>query len=101
MRLIRDLQKDGVLFAINTGRSVDLLESGLTHFSFPMRPNFIMTSARDVFRQGQNGEPWEPFGEWSQRCARQLAKLFTSASSVFAEVMDFVNQKTGSRVIYG
>ena len=25
MELIRDLQNDGVLFAINTGRSVDLL----------------------------------------------------------------------------
>jgi len=53
MKLIRDLQKDGVLFAINSGRSVDLLESGLTDFSFPMRPNFILTSERVVFRPGQ------------------------------------------------
>ena len=28
MELIRDLQADGAIWAINTGRSVDLLESG-------------------------------------------------------------------------
>ena len=30
MALIRDLQNQGAVWAINTGRSVDLLESGLT-----------------------------------------------------------------------
>src|SRR5216684_4742457 len=100
MKLIRDLQKDGVLFAINTGRSVDLLESGLTHFSVPMRPNFILTSERDVFRPGQNGEPWEAFGDWNERCAREHAKLFSSSQSVLAEVVDFVTQKTKARLIY-
>ena len=29
MELIRDLQNQGAIWAINTGRSVDLLESGL------------------------------------------------------------------------
>src|SRR5437588_6334581 len=100
MKLIRDLQKDGVLFAINTGRSVDLLESGLTDFSFPMRPDFILTSERDVFRPGENGEKWEAFGDWNERCAREHAELFNSAQSVLAEVVDFVNQKTKARLIY-
>ena len=55
MELIRDLQKQGAVWAINTGRSVDLLESGLTDFEFPIRPDFILTSERDVFRPGSNG----------------------------------------------
>src|SRR5437016_7113095 len=46
LQLIRDLQSNGVLFSINTGRSVDLLESGLTDFEFPMRPDFILTTER-------------------------------------------------------
>jgi HAD superfamily hydrolase (TIGR01484 family) len=100
MELIRDLQTDGVLFAINTGRSVDLLESGLTDFSFPMRPDFILTSERDVFRPGENGEKWEAFGDWNERCAREHAELFNSAQSVLAEVVDFVSQKTNARLIY-
>ena len=100
MRLIRDLQNDGVLFAINTGRSVDLLESGLTDFKFPVRPDFILTTEREVFRPGNNGEEWEPFGDWNERCARDHAELFSSAESILAEVVDFVTQKTKAQLLY-
>src|SRR4030095_3895598 len=100
LELIRDLQKRGAIWAINTGRSVDLLESGLVDFSFPIRPDFILTTERDVFRPGQNGEQWEPFGDWNARCARDHAELFSSAQSVLAEVIDFVTQKTKARLIY-
>jgi len=100
MDLIGDLQAAGAMWAINTGRSVDLLESGLTDFSFPFRPDFILTSERDVFRPGSNGTKWEAFGDWNEQCARDHAELFSSASSVLAEVVDFVNQKTKARIIY-
>ena len=100
MELIRELQNVGALWAINTGRSVDLLESGLADFAFPIRPDFILTTERDVFRPGQNGDKWEPFGEWNERCARDHAELFSSADSVLAEVVDFVNRKTKARLIY-
>src|SRR6266567_6257019 len=91
MELIRRLQNAGALWAINTGRSVDLLESGLTDFCFPFRPDFILTSERDVFRPGSNGTKWEAFGDWNERCARDHAELFTSASSVLNQVIEFVN----------
>jgi len=100
LQLIRDLQSNGVLFSINTGRSVDLLESGLTDFEFPMRPDFILTTEREVFRPGGNGETWEPFGDWNTRCARDHAELFSSAQSILAEVVDFVTQKTKAQLIY-
>ena len=73
MKLIGELQSAGVLFSINTGRSVDLLESGLADFEFPMQPDFILTTEREVFRPGTNGEKWEPFGDWNERCARDHA----------------------------
>src|ERR1700736_1928839 len=100
MQLIRDLQNRGVLFAINTGRSVDLLESGLTDLEFPLRPDFIPTNEREVFRPGTNGEKWESFGDWNERCARDHAELFSSAQSVLAEVVDFVTQKTKAQLLY-
>jgi HAD superfamily hydrolase (TIGR01484 family) len=100
MELIRELQKAGAIWAINTGRSVDLLESGLADFAFPIRPDFILTTERDVFRPAQNGEKWEPFGDWNEQCARDHAELFSSANSVLAEVVDFVNRKTKARLIY-
>ena len=50
MELIRELQDAGAIWAINTGRSVDLLEKGLAEFALPIRPDFILTTERDVFR---------------------------------------------------
>jgi hypothetical protein len=100
MELIRELQNVGALWAINTGRSVDLLESGLADFAFPIRPDFILTTERDVFRPGQNGDKWEPFGDWNERCARDHTELFSSADAVLAEVVDFVSRKTKARLIY-
>lgn len=101
MNLIADLKQRGVQWAINTGRSVQLLESGLLDFEFPVHPDFILTSERDVFRPSTNGGPrWEPYGEWNQRVARDHADLFASAESVLAEVVDFVTQKTEARLIY-
>ena len=100
MELIRDLQQQGAAWAINTGRSVDLLESGLLDFSFPFRPDFILTSERDVFRPGTNGNKWEPFGDWNDRCAREHAALFSDASSVLNQIIEFVNGGTKARIIY-
>lgn len=101
MRLIAELQGEGVLWAINTGRSVELLESGLLDFDFPVHPDFIVTSERDVFRPATNGgERWEPFGDWNDRCARAHEELFYSAQSILAEIIHFVNQKTAARVVF-
>jgi HAD superfamily hydrolase (TIGR01484 family) len=100
MKLIRELQNAGTMWAINTGRSVGLLESGLADFSFPIRPDFILTTERDVFRPGQNGDKWEAFGNWNERCAQDHTELFSSTQSVLAEVIDFVTQETKARLIY-
>ena len=40
MELISQLQRDGALWAINTGRSVGLLEEGLEDFAFPVAARF-------------------------------------------------------------
>src|SRR3982074_441710 len=88
MEHIEKLQTNGALWGIKTGRSVELLESGLTDFEFPIHPDFILTSERDIFRPSSNGGKWEPFGDWNERVAREHAKLFQSAESVLAEVVD-------------
>jgi hydroxymethylpyrimidine pyrophosphatase-like HAD family hydrolase len=100
MELIGGLQRAGTIWAINTGRSVDLLETGLAEFAFPIRPDFVLTMERDVFRRRRNGRKWEPFGGWNERCARDHAELFLSADSVLAEFVNFAAQKTNARLIY-
>jgi HAD superfamily hydrolase (TIGR01484 family) len=98
MALIRELQREGTLWAINTGRSVSLLEEGLETFAFPIQPDFILTSERDVFRPTAGG--WEPYGDWNERCAQAHAELYQSAHAILAEVVDFVTHETRARVVY-
>jgi HAD superfamily hydrolase (TIGR01484 family) len=98
MELIAELQRGGAVWAINTGRSVGLLQEGLEDFAFPLLPDFILTSERDVFRPSADG--WEPFGDWNARCAQAHVELYDSASAVLAEVIDFVSRQTKARVIY-
>lgn len=100
MQLIQELQKAGAIWAINTGRSMQLLQSGLTDFRFPVHPDFILTSERDVFRPASNGTNWEPYGEWNKRVARDHAELYASAAPVFAEVLDYVQNHTRARVLH-
>jgi HAD superfamily hydrolase (TIGR01484 family) len=101
MALIGKLQRGGAHWVINTGRSVELLESGLLDFEFPVHPDFIVTSERQVFRAARNGQKnWEPFGDWNDRCARAHEELWNSAQSILVEIMDFVSQKTAARTIY-
>jgi haloacid dehalogenase-like hydrolase len=101
MAFIEKLQRGGARWAINTGRSVELLESGLLDFEFPLHPDFIVTSERDVFRPARNGgKRWEPFGDWNDRCVRAHEELWNSSQSILVEIMDFVNQQTAARVVY-
>jgi HAD superfamily hydrolase (TIGR01484 family) len=100
MELISELQDSGAVWAINTGRSVDLLETGLAEFALPVRPDFILTTERDVFRPGRDGVKWEPFGEWNERCARDHSELFSSAEPVLAEFVNFTTNETKARLIY-
>ena len=100
MEMIAALQRNGAIWAVNTGRSVDLLESGLADFDFPVRPDYILTSERDVFRPCSNGQKWEAYGDWNERVARDHADLFRSTASVLDEILQFVQQKTRARVIH-
>jgi hydroxymethylpyrimidine pyrophosphatase-like HAD family hydrolase len=100
MELIRRLQGEGTVWAMNTGRSVDLLQTGLEDFGFPIYPDFILTSERDVHRPAANGRRWEPFGDWNERCAREHAILFSSAASILKDVIHFVNSDTDARILY-
>src|SRR5207247_10631154 len=68
VELIRELQGVGAIWAINTGRSVDLLESGLTNFQFHIRPDFILTTERNAFRPAGTGDKWDPCGDGTAAC---------------------------------
>jgi HAD superfamily hydrolase (TIGR01484 family) len=79
------LRAEGVLWAINTGRVLWHIESGIREFNFPFPPDFVLTSEREVFRRTPEGN-WEDFGDWNQRCAQDHDWLFSQASPLLADI---------------
>ena len=100
MKLMATLQKQGTIWAINTGRSVELLETGLRELAFPVQPDYILTSERDVFRPNKTRTAWEPYGDWNRRCALDHADLFANAQPLLQKIVGFVNTETNAQLIH-
>jgi hydroxymethylpyrimidine pyrophosphatase-like HAD family hydrolase len=91
-------RQNGVKFALNTGRSLALMEHGLEAIGFPIWPDFALTTEREVFRW--TGSGWEDFGEWNSRCAEAHDELFARIGPLLAEVKAFVEKCPGARPYY-
>ena len=90
------LREHGVSIAVNTGRTVNLIQQGLEHTGFPIRPDFALTTEREVFRWTDGG--WEDFGGWNAQCLEDHGILYAKVEGLLQEIEDYVERKTGARV---
>lgn len=97
--LFLELRDKGVLWAINTGRAVHHIVEGLEEFQFPLQPDFMLTSEREVFRRKANGRGWEDFGDWNERCIRAHDELFLQAQPIMEEINNFLKKDTNALTI--
>lgn len=100
------LRSRGVLWAMNTGRSPRLLDHGLREYAFPRRPDYAVTSEREICRPadqpggGRDGTDWADFGDWNARCERDHAELFAAIRPMMDEVLAFVERETGAHALF-
>ncbi len=76
------LREAGVLWAVNTGRTLPLLLDGLKERGFPLQPDFALTCEREVFHRTAQGG-WEDFGDWNHRCREVHRGLFERIAPFF------------------
>lgn len=87
----------GVIWAINTGRPLDILLEGLEYFCPPMKPHYLITDERHLYYLKDN-ENWESLGNWNQRCDILHNELFKSCG-VFFEKIDHIISEYNEEVI--
>ncbi|EDY18013.1 HAD-superfamily hydrolase, subfamily IIB [Chthoniobacter flavus Ellin428] len=95
----QQLHERGVLWAVNTGRVLWHIEEGLRELQFPILPDFVLTSEREVFHRGPDGR-WQDYGDWNARCAKEHDNLFAQASQLLTDIEDFLAKHTRAHPIY-
>ena len=96
---LRELRREGVIWAINTGRELAHIDEGLRDFGFPLEPDYVLTSEREVFHRGPGGD-WQDFGDWNERCYRAHDELFAAADSLLGDVRTFLAREVKAHPIY-
>jgi hydroxymethylpyrimidine pyrophosphatase-like HAD family hydrolase len=96
---LRELRAAGVLWAINTGRDLGHIVHGLDEFGFPVQPDFVLTSERDLFHR-LDGGGWQPYGDWNERCAQAHDDLYAQAQPVLGRILEFLEKETSAQAIW-
>lgn len=97
--LLEEMRSRGVLWAVNTGRVLWHIEEGLRELKFPMEPDFVLTSEREVFQRGPDGR-WQDYGDWNARCVQAHDALFAKASTLLADIENYLGSHAGAHPIY-
>ena len=83
-----ELQRCGVLWAVNTGRDLKFALDGLRQFAFPLEPDYILTNEREIFHRNPGGE-WQDYGDWNRRCLQEHDRLFAEENYFLKEMLRF------------
>ena len=99
-RALRELRGRGVLWAVNTGRTLGHLDEGLTtEFGFPIEPDFAIVEERDIYHRGHSGR-WQPYGEWNGRGLLDHEELYRLAGPLLTEVLAFMERFEGATALH-
>jgi hydroxymethylpyrimidine pyrophosphatase-like HAD family hydrolase len=93
---LNTLRSNGVQLALNTGRTLASVESGLEFTGFPVRPDFALTTERDLYRW--DGSSWEDFGDWNAHCEKRHTSLYSEAEHLLQEIEAFALNLPGTRL---
>ncbi|MCE9611293.1 MAG: HAD-IIB family hydrolase [Chthoniobacter sp.] len=96
---LAEMRARGVLWAVNTGRVLWHIEEGLQELKFPIEPDYVLTSEREVFHRGPDGR-WQDFGDWNVRCAAAHDALFSKADTLLADIEAYLATHTRAHPIY-
>ena len=97
--LIRELREEqGIVWGINTGRSMPQMIEGFIESRFPFVPDWVVAREREVYFPNNFGR-WLPETKWNKRCEKEIHGLFKHSKKLLARLRHEVEQHTGAQWI--
>ncbi len=91
--------RNGGMWAINTGRSLEHAIEGFERFQAPVSPDFLLTTEREIYQCTAEGV-WVSHGDWNDNCVKRHAHLFSVAGNIFAMVERMARDRDGITILY-
>ena len=86
--------REGILWAVNTGRSLEAALEGLEQLAAPVTPHYLLTSERHIHRPDGRGG-WNDYGDWNRICREHHDLLFEQSGRFFEAVRELVGNSPG------
>lgn len=100
VRLIERLRSEGVLWVINTGRTLEGLKIGLEIAALPFTPDYVITEETSLLVPApDHPEGWDTHGDWNLQRDLAFRSLLAESGHVFEEIRTFVTRQTQARYL--
>jgi len=94
--LIRDLQRRGAKWIINTGRDMSSLMEALARAGVSVKPDFLVLVEREIHLH--DGVRYVGLGSWNSQCARAHEELFAGVRPDLPRLTEWVNARFDATV---
>lgn len=93
--VLAHLRKQGVVWVINTGRTLEGLKVGLEIAGLPFAPDYVITEETSLLAPcSQHPLGWNPLGDWNHIRDHAFRSLLAESAHIFDEVRRFVDEET-------
>lgn len=96
--LLRMRRERGLVWGINTGRSLAQMVELFDESRFPMLPDWVVAREREIYFCG-SGRRWQPLDAWNHSCEKQIHGLFKHARALLKAMRQRVEEATGAQWI--
>lgn len=95
--IVRKLREEqGVVWGINTGRSMPQMVEGFIESQFPFLPDWVVAREREIYFPNNFGR-WLPHSEWNRRCEKEIHALFKHSRKLLKKIRQEIEQSTGAQ----
>jgi HAD superfamily hydrolase (TIGR01484 family) len=91
LKLIAELQSQGVKWVINTGRDMSSLMESLARAGIQVQPDYLVLVEREIHLH--DGVRYAGLEEWNSACARAHAELFVRVRQDLPRLTQWVNER--------